>query len=153
MYELILVVNLIQLGLTVTFLTLCVHLFATWGVAFKEALKSVGGYRWWKAWKEHEIWSAEQWLVVGIVTGFMGNALDNIYWGFVWGFKYFDSPLSDSLMEAGPLSNVLFRQGFGIWAVYCHLVAAQKITSKKQEIPIKTYFLLGLGTISVLFLW
>jgi hypothetical protein len=63
------------------------------------------------------------WMTLGICIGFMGNFVDNLYWGFPWTFNYLESPISQVLNRNGVFPNLVFRQGFGILAAYCHIRA------------------------------
>ncbi len=63
------------------------------------------------------------WMVLGIILGFIGGFFDSFYWGFPWSFHYLGLPMADVLNVNGVYSNLVFRQGFGIAAAYCHLRA------------------------------
>lgn len=139
--------NIAQLGLTITFLLYYRNLCLKWADSFFGTLEAVNWFRPWLS-----DLSAEGWLVVGIVFGFTGNALDNIYWGVTWGAALFHLPTHELLFDGGPLANLLFRQGFGIWALYCHLRAAKKITDTRDELPNRSYFMAGFATMGLLLL-
>ena len=63
------------------------------------------------------------WMLLGIALGFIGQFVDNFYWGFPWSFHYLDNPFAAKLNQNGVFSNFIFRQGFGIASLYCHLRA------------------------------
>ena len=137
--------NITQMGLTVVLLLMIMQLFHVWWPSFQDAMKV--------AFTKGVKWTAEQWLVVGIVIGFLGNMLDNIFWGIVWMFKFVDESTHQALFELGPTFNVVFRQIFGIFAVYCHLFAAMKMSDRDHaKIPLGMYLLAGLG-VTLIFLF
>ena len=139
--------NVVQLGLTVTFLLYYRKLYITWSDSF---LSTIGTVDWVRPWRSQL--TAEGWLVIGIVFGFTGNTLDNIYWGVTWCAALFHQPTHEHLFTGGPLANLIFRQGFGIWALYCHLRAAKQITETQDYLPNKSYFLGGFATMGLLLL-
>lgn len=67
---------------------------------------------------------AQDWFIIGVVSGFIGSTLDNLYWFFPWSASFLDHPSFLSMVKVGIFSNVVFRQGLGIVAAYCHLQAA-----------------------------
>lgn len=136
------VINSIQVGLTFTFVAMCLVLIKTWGPSVGEALSGIDGWRFWRAWS---VWSAEQWLAAGIVIGFAGAIADNLYWGLTWFAVHYQLPAESALMKNGPVSNVFSRQIPGIVSVYCHIYAAKKLHDTKEDVAIKYYFLGGLG--------
>lgn len=60
-------------------------------------------------------------LVIGIVIGFTGGILDNIWWGIAWGTKFFDLAIHAWWFDNGVFSNIPFRQSAGIFAALYHL--------------------------------
>ena len=63
-----------------------------------------------------------EWLICGVVIAFFGSAIDNLYWGFGWSHFYLnDGKISDLISTIGLAINIIFRQGCGIIAAYCHL--------------------------------
>lgn len=135
-------INAIQVGLTVTLLFFCRTLIATWWTAFLDALVS------------RQKWQSEQWLVVGIVIGFTGAALDNFYWGLHWLADFYKSAWEPVLFQGGPISNVLTRQIPGIAAAYFHLRAAYMMTHGDTSLNSQSmrYLLVGsMVTMAMLF--
>ena len=116
------VINAFQIGSTLTFILFCALLIALWFDSFVSAVQS------------GEKWTPEQWLIVGIVVGFAGNALDNSFWGLVWLAEYFDSDWQPWLYDRGPLANLFFRQIPGICAVYFHIRAAYGMTQNSVKV-------------------
>lgn len=68
-----------------------------------------------------------QLLILGIVIGFAGSFFDNLYWGLAWGAEAIGHSSRDAWFENGVWSNLPFRQGAGIVAGICHVVAATKV--------------------------
>lgn len=60
-------------------------------------------------------------LIVGIVISFIGDTIDNFYWGLAWGSDFFGSQWRDFLFQNGVYSNIPFRQTAGIIAAVLHL--------------------------------
>ena len=65
-------------------------------------------------------------LILGIVIGFAGSFFDNLYWGFAWGAEALGHSTRDWWFSHGVWSNLPFRQGAGILAGACHVVAASR---------------------------
>lgn len=150
MESFILAANVLQIGLTVVFVGLCVHLFWAWGPSYWAALKALqaGGFR--ATILRREVWTANQWLLVGIVSSFFGAISDQLYWGLTWTVVLYDTELGTTLLDAGPIGNVVFRQSIGIWAVYCHLVGAQMTHDSPTRVPLLRYSLAGLVVVGIL---
>lgn len=68
--------------------------------------------------------SATQWFVIGIVVSFIGASADNTYWMIPWSLVYIESPFHEFFFYNGVFPNLIFRQGCGIIAAYCHLRSA-----------------------------
>lgn len=86
-----------------------------------------------KAKKYTPIW----WMTWGICIGFAGNFVDNLYWGFPWTFSYLENSVSQVLNRNGVYPNLIFRQGFGIVAAYCHIrafVAPDKVAANTNRL-------------------
>ena len=60
-------------------------------------------------------------LVAGIVVGFIGAAFDNIYWGIAWTSAFLDLPTESFWFSNGVWANIPFRQLSGIAAAIFHL--------------------------------
>ena len=67
---------------------------------------------------------AQEWLVFGVVVSFMGQVLDNTYWGFVWTGDFLAWDGTGKWIQRGPLFNIFSRQLCGIAAAACHIRAA-----------------------------
>jgi len=75
-------------------------------------------------------WSREQktgqdWFILGVAIGFCGAILDNLYWFIPWTASYIEHHATSQLINTGVFFNIVFRQGLGIAAAYCHLKAAE----------------------------
>lgn len=134
------IVNVAQVGLTVTFILFCWLLLKTWRRGFFDAFHF-----------PVSTWKPEDWLVVGIVIGFAGNLLDNAFWGIHWLLDLYRHPLQPAVMDLGPLANVVFREIPGIVAVFCHLKAAVGLADAQYSLNRKTllYSLAGVSAILV----
>jgi hypothetical protein len=77
-----------------------------------------------EAWKKSPK-AAHDWFIMGVVAGFIGAVLDNLYWFMPWTASFLDHPLFGALTNAGVFFNIFFRQGLGIIAAWCHLKAAE----------------------------
>lgn len=131
-------INIAQVGLTVAFLLCCWLLLTTWRDGFDKALSV-----------SHRQWKPEDWLVVGIVIGFAGNFVDNLFWGVHWLFDLYDHPATPEILAWGPTSNIVFRQIPGIVAVYCHLRAAATLADAGYSLEkrMMLYTLAGVGSV------
>jgi hypothetical protein len=85
------------------------------------------------AWQKTEK-SGKDWFVIGVAIGFVGAALDNIYWFLPWTAAYLGDPAFQALTNLGVFFNIFFRQGLGICAAYCHLRAAEKSTTNSIQV-------------------
>ncbi len=78
---------------------------------------------------------AHQWFILGVVAGFVGAALDNAYWFLPWSASYMgEVEIFQTLTDAGVYFNVVFRQGLGIFAAFCHIKAAEMSTIPKIKV-------------------
>jgi len=107
------VAELISLGMTFPTVILAIAVVYTWFPSAKEAF-------------ERQEKEAQDWFIIGVVAGFIGSTLDNLYWFMPWTASFLDDPWFEPLTNAGVFFNVFFRQGLGIVAAYCHLKAAEK---------------------------
>ena len=69
-------------------------------------------------------WDSEQWFIVGVFIGFIGQLLDNAYWLIPWGLSYVGSDMAPWFFDHGPIFNIFSRQILGIVSAYCHIRAA-----------------------------
>lgn len=69
------------------------------------------------------------WLILGVVVGFIGSFGDNLYWGYAWTSHFYGWPATQQVFDSGVYSNVFFRQVCTVFAAYCHIRAAIATTS------------------------
>lgn len=67
--------------------------------------------------------AAQDWFIVGVFIGFIGEALDNAYWMFAWTASFLGLPSESFWFENGAYPNIFFRQICGALAAYCHIRA------------------------------
>lgn len=65
----------------------------------------------------------EEWFIVGVFVSFIGQALDNLYWGVAWTMNHMDYEHAKLWFDFGFLPNIPFRMGAGIIAAFCHIKA------------------------------
>lgn len=135
------VLHLISLSLTFPALFFCILVIMVWG---KDSVNSL--------FKDK---SPSDWLIIGVLLGFIGFFIDNLYWGVWWSLDYFSiySDLKELLIKYGILVNIMFRQVLVIAAGYCHIKAF--LGMKKKDFPIYLWvysLLAGLIYAVVLFL-
>ena len=116
--------NAIQLGMTFSFLILCVMLLYTWREVILETITS-----------PINTWKAEQWLSIGIGLGFTAAFFDNLYWGVYWfaDFQHWND-LAATLLYSGAVNNAVARQGLGVLSVCAHIYAAVLITQNRLDL-------------------
>lgn len=68
-------------------------------------------------------WTGHDWLIAGVAFGFLGGALDNLYWSIPWTGSLLGSSWTEGWFQHGVYPNILFRQGLGTLAAFCHLKA------------------------------
>lgn len=73
---------------------------------------------------------ANEWFILGVVSGFLGAIVDNFYWFLPWTASFLDLELKEFLFVNGVYVNIFFRQGLGILAAYSHLKAAELHSEK-----------------------
>lgn len=75
--------------------------------------------------------SPKDWLILGIVIGFVGKLLDNCYWGLAW-TAYFEArhDAADWYFAYGPVANLFFRQAALIVSGVCHCIAAARAADR-----------------------
>ncbi len=91
-----------------------------------------------KAIKSKEM-SANEYFILGVVMSFFGAVVDNFYWSFYWASEWLYSEPSYLLFN-GAAFNLIFRQGSGIIAAFCHLKAAELSSSPKTKYASKLLF-------------
>lgn len=76
---------------------------------------------------------AKDWFILGVVSGFAGALLDNLYWSIPWTAAFLDMEQFPRLVELGVYFNIVFRQGLGIFAAYCHVRAAMSSNDNRMK--------------------
>jgi len=109
------IAELISLGLTVPTVVLALAVVAAWGPASIRAFKRGAANR-----------RGEDWFILGVVSGFIGATMDNIYWAFPWTATFLEHRLGHELTMLGVFFNIVSRQGLGIVAAFCHMKAYEK---------------------------
>ena len=105
--------ELVSLGMTFPTVILSIVVISTWLPSARKSIKNGKPL-------------SQDWFIVGVVAGFIGSTLDNIYWFFPWTASYLNQDESFSkMLHQGVFFNIFFRQGLGIIAAYCHLKAAE----------------------------
>lgn len=110
--------ELVSLGMTIPTVVLAFLVVWTWFPSL------------WISWRSRAT-DAHSWFIYGVVIGFLGSLLDNIYWGVAWTTHFLGTPGHQYIFEAGAAFNIVFRQAAGVTAGLCHLKAAQ-ISSEKR---------------------
>ena len=116
------IAEMISLIMTIPTVLLAVSVVYLWLPAARAALKA-------------DSRDAHQWFILGVVGGFIGSAVDNLYWFMPWTASFMgESAIFAKLTEFGVYFNVFFRQGLGIFAAYCHIKAAEMSSIKQVQI-------------------
>lgn len=138
-------INSVQVGATLTFVAYCFLLLYVWREGFLTA--------WRKVWTRGSppLGEGEN-LALGIVIGFAGNMMDNLYWGITWMLLMWGLDAGQEWLNNGPFANIFFRQLPGILAVYFHVKAAHMIHAAEFNLKNHTvaYVILGLFTTLVM---
>ncbi len=121
--------ELVSLALTVPTVVLGLTVVYLWGTEAKAAIL-----------KRNK--TATQWFIIGVAVGFVGGALDNIYWAIPWSANFLGLQSTDLLMQSGVYFNIPFRQIAGIVAAYCHIRSA--IVFVEGSHPLKSKHLTAL---------
>lgn len=134
------IAEMISLIMTIPTVLLAVSVVYLWLPAARAALKE-------------DSRDAHQWFILGVVGGFAGSAVDNAYWFLPWSASFIgEAELFQTLTGAGVYFNVVFRQGLGIFAAYCHIRAAEMSTVPKVKFInrlIVASYLIGIGYVAV----
>lgn len=128
----------ISLSLTAVFLLYDQELLRTWWGTYKAAAQKTGWFKFWIPLTNKGVWTEAEWLCVGIFSGFMFNGLDNLYWAISWAHTYYDNPIGELMVDNGSWANIVFRQLGGIWAIWCHVIAAKvrhNKTGREYDVP------------------
>lgn len=105
--------KLLSNGLALPVLLLSLGVVLVW---YEPAKKTISNF----------IKTPEQWFILGVFFGFVGEFLDNLYWTVTWTASYLNTEYASSLMKYGVFPNIPFRQGLGIVAAYCHIRSAME---------------------------
>ena len=129
-------------ALTVATIALAIEVLRHWKAA---AVTSV---------KQTEPLSPDQWFILGVFIGFIGQSLDNTYWLMAWSSHYVDPESATTLwlFENGFLFNIPFRQIAGILAAVCHVRAAVKTSNLYFKSVLWLSAVLGVSYASLLWL-
>lgn len=101
--------ELLSLALTPPTIVYAAVVFIVWGPRAVKLIKSDRPF------------TPGEWLIMGVVIGFLGSFADNLYYCAVWTAHYLRAPVAPALIVAGPVANIPFRLVAGIAAAYCHL--------------------------------
>ena len=116
------IAEMISLIMTIPTVLLAISVVYLWLPAARAALKA-------------DSRDAHQWFILGVVGGFLGSAIDNLYWFMPWTASFMgESAIFSQLTDFGVYFNVFFRQGLGIFAAYCHIKAAEMSSIKQVQI-------------------
>lgn len=121
--------ELISNGLAIPMILLSFAVVYLW---FKPAVKSAKGFQ----------STPEQWFILGVFSGFLGEFADNIYWTIAWSLAYLELEVAVEVMKAGVFANIPFRQMLGITAAYCHIRSALEYRKKTKYNGIVNYLLI-----------
>lgn len=131
--------ELLSLGMTPAVILLGIWVIKEW---FPDS--------WTSLWSKQK--TALQWFVLGVALGFMGNVVDNIYWGIARTAHYLKAKSAPDWFESGVYFNIVFRQFLTMLAAYCHAHAvfsfdAEKAGRKVKKLNFYTILFLLLGVI------
>lgn len=115
------IAELISNGLAIPTILLSLLVVLFWFKSAKTSIKA-------------EIKTSEQWFILGVFIGFLGESIDNIYWTLAWTAQYLEWTIAPVLMEKGVFSNIPFRQGLGIVAAYCHVRSALQFRKEERHV-------------------
>ena len=65
-----------------------------------------------------------QWFILGVTIRFLGQVLDNAYWGLAWADAFITGDHESTLFKYGVYPNIFSRQLCGTLAAYCHIKSA-----------------------------
>lgn len=107
------IAELVSLAGTLPTVVLAIFVVYTWGPAAWVAVR--------KGWPKM---NGNDWFIVGVAIGFLGQIADNVFWAIPWTASYLRMESANSAWQIGVFFNIVFRQSMGIMAAYCHLRAA-----------------------------
>jgi len=131
------VFTLLSLGLTPLTIISCFVVVALW---YKSALRS---YR-----KDER--EDIDWFIIGVVIGFVGSSVDNMYWGVAWSADFVRSDSAAEIFKGGVYSNTFFRQACTAIAALCHIKAASEM--RMSVVKLLLMFSAGFGVLYCLLL-
>ena len=82
-----------------------------------------------KEYKNKKLVTGTGFMIMGIVIGFIGDAFDNLWWGFAWNAHFFNSGNEEFLFENGVYNNVVFRQILTLIASAFHLTGSYMVAT------------------------
>lgn len=115
------ITDIITISLSVPALILCALVLAHW---LPEAGRAVRERR-----------DAADWLVLGVVSSFMGIIVNISWWSVYWGMRVLDHPSQGWLLDHGSFINIFSRQGAVIIAAWCHLKAYHLFSKGEAREP------------------
>lgn len=121
--------ELISNGLALPIILLSLAVIFLW---FKPACHSIKNF----------LGTPEQWFILGVFCGFLGEFADNIYWTISWSLQYLEWQAASLFMERGVFYNIPFRQILGITAAYCHVRSALEYRKEQSKVQVINYLLL-----------
>ena len=128
--------NITSLGLTVTQAALSIMVIQEYGPSAWDSV-----VRWWRGRSLLD----RDWLMIGIVLGFIFDTGDAGYWFMPWTANYYGHHWADELFAFGSVPNVLFRHLGTIAAATCHLIGAYGSDSARFRRNMLRAWLGGLG--------
>lgn len=134
------IVTVASMGLTFTTIIACMGVLYLWWEA---------AWRAWKASHRTEV----NWFVLGVVIGFGGGIVDNVYWGFAWFAELVSHPYRDALFDNGVYANLIFRQLATIAAAVCHIRAAISTDSYRFRAIVFGGWALGIAMMVPMFIY
>ena len=130
------VAEMLSLTMTIPTVVLAIAVVYLWFPAARAALRA-------------DSKDAQQWFILGVVFGFIGSAVDNLYWFLPWSASYIgETEIFHKLTNAGVYFNIFMRQGLGIAAAYCHIKASEMSSIQNIKFVnrlIVCSYLVGLG--------
>jgi len=107
---------------------------------------------WWRAAADsfrREERESIHWFILGVFISFVGQFLDNIYWGIAWSLSFTDSEFREDYFQNGVYYNIFARQMCGCLAAFFHLLAAIKTGRQYLRLLYFFCFSLTVGAVGV----
>lgn len=86
-----------------------------------------------------KVQNGRDWILLGVIISFVGQFLDNGYWGMAWTLEFLEHPWQETVFQYGALANIPSRQIAGTAAAYCHLKAFCEITDSPEVAKLKLW--------------